>query len=484
MLTDDFIRRASETRQDGSSRRDTTALREALVRRFDRIHASIECEHAPGEALVLADAILRLDVAGPVIECGCFKGGMTAKLSSVCNLTGRELYACDSFRGLPAPAAHGGCYRHFSDRDDVVAIFGTHTVFREGEYAGALEEVQAAVSRFGDCECVRYLPGWFAETLPTLDVCPALVTMDVDLIESARDCIRHLWPRLAGTQFFTHEAFIQTYMDGILDPDWWNTVVGEPAPFVLGRGSGLSHSASCTAVLVRELPLRPLSPASRRPQKIAFVHLMRTAGTFLNGYLTRELRTTHRLRISWFAGLQRDWTAAEVQAIAAATEPTLLHNHVVSWTPNLLRQCRSSGFFIFMLIRHVGDQLCSLHRFACNRNEDARRLSVDEFVSRQLDGETLWGLDHRHWAIPEWWHHADFVGPISAPSLQQLVSDCLGIDWDPETVRTARGNASGSQTFQDSCDQGLIHSRTREKLLNSVFFRRYRAACVRIRGGE
>ena len=245
MLAEQFVESATGEGDDDVS------LRSSLVDRFTEIHHNVECAHSPGEAFVVSDAVLRLQTEGTVIECGCFRGGMTAKLSHVCRIVGRTLVVCDSFCGLPVPTLHGGVYNHFETRHDVVAKFGPKAHFLQGQYAGARAEVEENVRTFGCIEACRFVEGWFDDTLPELEEVPALVTIDVDLIESARACLRWLWPRLKGTQFFTHEAFISSYMDGILDRHWWMTELGQEVPEVVGVGTGINRHASCTAVLLK-----------------------------------------------------------------------------------------------------------------------------------------------------------------------------------------------------------------------------------------
>jgi len=41
------------------------------------------------------------DIAGHVVEYGCYKGGSATNLSLVCQITGRKLVLFDSFQGLP-----------------------------------------------------------------------------------------------------------------------------------------------------------------------------------------------------------------------------------------------------------------------------------------------------------------------------------------------------------------------------------------------
>jgi predicted O-methyltransferase YrrM len=121
-------------------------------------------------------------------------------------------------------------------------------VFGAGEYAGSLEEVQRNVARVGELSVCTFVKGWFSDTLPTLDVSPAFVFTDVDYVSSARDCLRHLWPRLRpGGVWFTHEAMFLTYVEGIMDPAFWLNELSEAPPVLIGGGSGLSAAAPSIA---------------------------------------------------------------------------------------------------------------------------------------------------------------------------------------------------------------------------------------------
>ena len=120
---------------------------------------------------------------GVVVEAGCFKGGSTAKFSLIANLTGRELMVFDSFEGLP-----DNTEPHTED------VAGNPIWFGAGNYAGALEEVKANITRYGRIDCCRFIKGWFDDTLPTFKEPVAAAYLDVDLASSTATCIRYLYP--------------------------------------------------------------------------------------------------------------------------------------------------------------------------------------------------------------------------------------------------------------------------------------------------
>jgi O-methyltransferase len=234
-----FVKRGKSDRE--------RAQRRGILNRFAAIHAAVPCAHSPLQFAIIADHLLGLDVPGDIVQCGAFKGGSTAKLSVLAKLTGRRLFVCDSFEGLPK--TEESTQRHIAFGDQPDYIFGV------GEYAGSLDEVQANVERVGNADVCTFVKGWFCDTLPALDTRPALVFTDVDYVVSARDCLCWLWPKLAyGGLWFTHEAMFLTYIEGIMDAAWWMETLGEPPPMLIGGGSGLSSAAPSIAYFRKKPP--------------------------------------------------------------------------------------------------------------------------------------------------------------------------------------------------------------------------------------
>ena len=219
-------------------------FRKDLLRKFAGIQKKVTCGHSPFQLVLMAEYLLGLDVSGPIVECGCYKGGSTAKLSLLAEHTNRKLYVFDSFQGLPEPRDDGEAYV-IQD-----GISGQKYRFQAGQYKGTLEEVKNNIARYGCPEVCEFFPGFFSESLSDFNEEPAFVFIDVDLVSSARDCIKVLWPLLkAGGYFFTHEAMYPDYIAGILDRTWWNENLGQCPPVIFGAGSGLSPIADTIAYM-------------------------------------------------------------------------------------------------------------------------------------------------------------------------------------------------------------------------------------------
>ncbi len=189
----------SQARLEPAARRYLYFLKSS----YEAFHAIEECFPRPAEApgggigtspeelLHIANHLYLLasaGVPGVLLECGCFKGFSSACLSHACAFLGRELVVADSFQGLPGETGAG------------------EEGYRSGDFRGARQEVEANVRLFGRIERVRFVEGWFRDTLPGLADPIALLWMDVDLYASAIDVLDATWERLdPKAAIFSHE---------------------------------------------------------------------------------------------------------------------------------------------------------------------------------------------------------------------------------------------------------------------------------------
>ena len=164
------------------------------------------------------------DVAGVVVECGCFKGGSTANLSIICDFAGRDLIIYDSFTGLPE-----------SDPADRYARPASAGYFR-----GELEQVKDNIQRYGVIERCTFRKGWFSETLPDHTEPVALCFIDVDYQASIHDCLVHLWPHLVDQgHLFTDDYTFLDLCAVFYSEEFWEREFGLKPPGLIGAGSGI-----------------------------------------------------------------------------------------------------------------------------------------------------------------------------------------------------------------------------------------------------
>ena len=137
-----------------------------------------------GHLQELAGDVLSRGVPGDFLEAGVWRGGTAIFLRALLHAYGdevRSVWVADSFEGLPKPRDE-----HPQDRGD---RHWTH-----GELAAGLAEVRTNFERYGLLdERVRFLPGWFSDSLPTAPVGPlALLRVDADMYGSTMDVLRAL----------------------------------------------------------------------------------------------------------------------------------------------------------------------------------------------------------------------------------------------------------------------------------------------------
>lgn len=138
----------------------------------------------------LVTDVLRRGVPGDLIETGAWRGGATILMRAVLEAYGdteRQVWVADSFQGLPQP-----------DPGRWPAEAGDEHWTRE-QLAVPVEEVKANFARYGLLdERVRFLVGWFKDTLPTAPIQRlAVLRLDGDTYGSTMEALQALYPKLS-----------------------------------------------------------------------------------------------------------------------------------------------------------------------------------------------------------------------------------------------------------------------------------------------
>jgi Macrocin-O-methyltransferase (TylF) len=130
--------------------------------------------------------VLKRGVPGDFIETGVWRGGATILMRALLKLHGdttRTVWVADSFEGLPPSKSKADGY-------DI-----SHIEFLKV----SLEKVQSHFERFGLLDNqVRFLKGWFADTLPTAPIEKlAILRLDGDLYSSTMDALNALYDKVS-----------------------------------------------------------------------------------------------------------------------------------------------------------------------------------------------------------------------------------------------------------------------------------------------
>jgi hypothetical protein len=129
--------------------------------------------------------VVKQDIAGDVVECGCARGGSAALMGlTLCQLgSQRNLWLFDTFEGLPAPSTE--------DPDFEIADLFT------GTCVGTLGEVRNLFDRLNIADGVKFVKGPFQETIPATPISRiAVLHIDGDWYESVKVCLDSLYDQV------------------------------------------------------------------------------------------------------------------------------------------------------------------------------------------------------------------------------------------------------------------------------------------------
>lgn len=134
--------------------------------------------------------VLSRNVPGDFIETGVWRGGVPIFMRAILaayGVTDRTVWVADSFQGLPPPNPEA----YPADAGDLLYTFDDLRVSQA--------RVRSHFDRYGLLdEQVRFLEGWFRDTLPRAPIERlAVMRLDGDMYESTTDALTSLYPKLS-----------------------------------------------------------------------------------------------------------------------------------------------------------------------------------------------------------------------------------------------------------------------------------------------
>lgn len=147
--------------------------------------------------------VIRRGVPGDLIETGVWRGGATIFMRGILRAYGvadRRVWVADSFAGLPTPDSE----KYPADTGDPHHTFAALAV--------SIEEVKSNFERFGLLDDqVRFLKGWFNETLPSAPIDRlSVIRLDGDMYGSTMDALINLYPKLSVGGYVIVDDFALT----------------------------------------------------------------------------------------------------------------------------------------------------------------------------------------------------------------------------------------------------------------------------------
>lgn len=146
----------------------------------------------------LIEVVLAEGIPGDMIETGVWRGGASIFIRGCLEAMGasdRVTWVADSFEGLPEP-----------DPSRTKEFDFFHSPMMQKQYsklAAGIEEVRKNFENYGlMSENVRFLKGWFKDTLPSAPIERlSIMRLDGDYYESTRDALTALYAKLSPGGF-------------------------------------------------------------------------------------------------------------------------------------------------------------------------------------------------------------------------------------------------------------------------------------------
>jgi O-methyltransferase len=128
-------------------------------------------------------------IPGCVVECGVWRGGMSAGIATVLGPS-RTYYLCDSFEGLPAAKPIDGATAIAWQKNTKSPAFYDN--------CSAPEHFAEDAMKISEAPSFHLVKGWFNQTLPSLqtDSPIALLRLDGDWYDSTMDCLTALYHKV------------------------------------------------------------------------------------------------------------------------------------------------------------------------------------------------------------------------------------------------------------------------------------------------
>lgn len=148
----------------------------------------------------LVHIILDQNIPGDFVECGVWRGGGGLLMADLLRQAGsrdRRVWLCDSFQGMPPAGAIDGPAAIAEAGDPLSPLHVNNSRV-------ALEDVRRTVAEFGLTDYMRFVPGWFEETLPVQRdrIGPiAILRIDCDWYASVRACLDNLYDQVVDGGF-------------------------------------------------------------------------------------------------------------------------------------------------------------------------------------------------------------------------------------------------------------------------------------------
>ena len=147
-------------------------------------------EHFDANVELVIEHLQRYSSDGAILECGCWRGGMSAALIELGG-PNRDYYFFDSFEGLPPAKEIDGSAALAWQADTTAPGFRDNCSASIDEFMATIALSDIAPDR------VHPIKGFFDSTFPTFTPPPiSILRLDADWYDSTILCLRKFWDHI------------------------------------------------------------------------------------------------------------------------------------------------------------------------------------------------------------------------------------------------------------------------------------------------
>ena len=116
-------------------------------------------------------------------------------------------------------------------------------------YKGTKEEVVENLKNYGELDICIFREGYFKNSLKKHNEKIDLLFLDVDLLESTKECIINLWNFIVDEAYtFSDDACDMNVVSIWFDNEWWQKNLKCNAPGYIGSGCGIPLGGKYTSL--------------------------------------------------------------------------------------------------------------------------------------------------------------------------------------------------------------------------------------------
>jgi len=209
--------------------------------------------------------------------------------------------------------------------------------------------------------------------------------------------------------------------------------------------------------------------------KIAFMHIMRNMGLIIK-YKFAEKKEYLSINAPCMNCLQvaKNLDSEQLKELSKLNcENLFVHSSVNFWNEDIIKKFRENNFYCFTILRHPGEQLCSLYFYESEQGMiNPLNVTLNDYIFSQLTEGDNHRIKKELWQIPSFVGQLNFAKEYNKENLDKLFSD-LKTEF-PKDMVNHKLNRTINQSYVFYVRNNMILPETVAMLEASENFKKYK----------